>query len=66
MKNFRSPCQRPECVGKNRMLCADSCPELARYQRFLDKNYDRFMAQRSSFKMTFKIDEQIIRLIEQE
>jgi hypothetical protein len=34
--SIKSPCKRPECKDKDRMECADDCPELKAYQKYLD------------------------------
>ena len=38
----RSPCSRPECLNKNKMLCLQSCPALKRYQEYLALTEDRY------------------------
>ena len=45
MQEPKSPCAKPECIGKNKLLCADQCQELAAYQEYLLKTHDPSAAQ---------------------
>lgn len=42
-----SPCRKPECINKNKLHCADDCPELLAYQLYLARTHDPYMAQRA-------------------
>jgi len=38
----QSPCRKPQCIKKNKLLCAGSCPELAAYQEYLLATEDKY------------------------
>jgi len=37
-----SPCLKEGCSKRNKMLCSESCKELAAYQRYLALTHDRY------------------------
>ena len=38
----KSPCRRPECIGKDKMDCAANCKALCAYQIFLTLTEDKY------------------------